>query len=397
MARFHSAHDLATALRPSSPVLCIRPHAATRAARWFVANFPGKSFYAVKANPSPWLIQALIDGGINQFDVASINEVRLLSDLAPDGELAFLHPVKSREAIREAYFAHGVRIFALDTQEELDKILEATDRADDLVLFVRLSVSSALAKISLSSKFGIEIGPDEQLLQRARQYAKKLGISFHVGSQAMSPAAYTEALERCQDAILRSGVFVEIIDIGGGFPSTYPGMQAPPLEEYLIEINKSFAKLTASGNCEFWCEPGRALSAEAASLVVRIEARKGNVLYLNDGFYGSLYDAGALAWMYPSQVLNDRTGENIPFSAYGPTCDDHDYLPGPFYLPSDIQEGDHIEIGMLGAYSTSMATNFNGFGQHKEIIVGNEPMMSMYQGLLDSVSTSDVADFVRGK
>ena len=379
VAQFYTAHDLAEALCPSLPVLCIRPHAAIRAARWFVNEFRGKAFYAVKANPSPWLIHALWEGGIRQFDVASLPEIRQLREIVPDCDLAFMHPIKSPEAIREAYFAHGVRSFSLDTIEELEKIRAATDEAEDLTLLVRISVSSALAKISLSSKFGVKDEDAVTLIRETKKISHRFGLSFHVGSQAMAPQAFAQAIDDCAGYAEASGVAIDILDIGGGFPSLYPGMMPPEMDDYLKGISSAIGAHDCFKSAEIWSEPGRALAAEAASLVVRVEGRKGNILYFNDGYYGSLYDAGALGWNYPVQLLGRPSGEElVPYSAYGPTCDDSDYLPGPFILPQDIQVGDYVEIGMLGAYGSSMATGFNGFGSYTEIEVQDEPMSTMY-------------------
>ncbi len=152
MSEHHSALGLASALRPVQPVTLIRPHAATRAARFFAEKFPGRSLYAVKANPSPALITLLWESGITHFDTASLAEVRLVREYAPEATLCFMHPVKAEEAIREAYFEHGVRIFSLDSAEELDKIVRATEGAADLTLCVRIRVSSDHSKLSLASK-----------------------------------------------------------------------------------------------------------------------------------------------------------------------------------------------------------------------------------------------------
>jgi ornithine decarboxylase len=361
-------------------VFCQRPHAATRAARWFSSRFSGRVFYAVKANPSAWLLDALIAGGIDHFDTASIAEVRLVRSRYPDATISFMNPVKSFEAINEAYHSHGVRIFSLDSQSELDKIVEATGAADDLTLCVRLKVPGDYANISLANKFGIDPEEAIPLLQHTRQAADALGICFHVGSQTMSPIAYGIALDRVQETIVNSGVIVDAINVGGGFPSHYPGMFPPPLELYLNEIERRFETMLTTQNGELWCEPGRALAAESTSLVVRVEGRRDQHLFINDGVFGALYDAGAVGWNYPVRRLGqqDNSMGLEEFSFYGPTCDDADVMQGPFLLPDDIKIGDYIEIGMLGAYGTAMRTNFNGFMTHQEVMVADEPMSSMY-------------------
>ena len=377
------AADIAK-LRPVQPVTLLRPHAARRAARFFAEKFPGRSLYAVKANPSPDLLQILWESGVTHFDVASIGEVRLVHDALPDAVLCFMHPVKAEEAIAEAYFDHGVRTFSLDSFEELEKIVRATSAdgvaASDLSLLVRIRVSSDHAKLSLASKFGADPRDISALLMAARQAADALGICFHVGSQAMTPAAFAEAMTRVRTAIVESAVTVDIVDVGGGFPSSYPGMEPPPLETYFSVIHETFESLPISYSAELWCEPGRALCAEYASVLVRVEKRRGDELYINDGAYGALFDAAHIGWRYPVRLVREQDSHVRPmaFSFYGPTCDDLDRMAGPFELPGDVGVGDFIEIGMLGAYGCAMRTQFNGFGVVDSQIVDDEPMASLY-------------------
>ena len=374
------------AFSPDEPVILNRPHAAARAARFFVEKFPGKSLYAVKANPSADLLQVLWDSGITHYDVASIAEVRAVRAVLPEAVLCFMHPVKTASAIAEAYKVHGVRTFSLDTHEELEKIVAATasddgSPAEDLSLCVRLRVSSEYAEISLASKFGIDLADAAPLLQATRQVADCLGICFHVGSQAMSPFAYVQALERVRAAIVDASVTIDIVDVGGGFPSVYPGMEPPPLEDYFGVIHRAAESLPVSYSSELWCEPGRALCAEYNSLIVRVEKRRGRELYINDGAYGALFDAAHVGWRFPVKLLRDNASEEAsPFSFFGPTCDDMDHMEGPFELPDDIGPGDYIEIGMLGAYGAAMRTKFNGFGASETVEVSDEPMASQYTG-----------------
>ncbi len=379
-APFENAIDLVKAQRPVDPVTLLRPHAARRAARFFVEKFPGRSLYAVKANPSPDLLQILWDSGITHYDVASLAEVRLVHGTLPDATLCFMHPVKAEEAIEEAYALHGVRTFSLDSLEELEKIKRATGNAEDLTLCVRIRVSSEHSKLSLASKFGALPADLPALLMAARQASDALGICFHVGSQAMTPHAYALALEQVRVAIVNSGVTVDVVDVGGGFPSSYPGMEPPPLEAYFDTIHRCFERLPVSYSSELWCEPGRALSAEYSSLLVRVEKRRGDELYINDGAYGALFDAAHIGWRFPVSLVRHQPSNtrDMAFSFYGPTCDDMDHMAGPFMLPADIQAGDFIEIGMLGAYGSAMRTGFNGFGKSAQHIASDAPMVTMY-------------------
>ena len=388
----HNALGLAQALRPVQPVTLNRRRAAARAARFFKQTFPGRALYAVKANPSPDLIALLWENGITDYDVASIAEVRLVRGLLPEAALYFMHPVKAEEAIREAYFDHGVRTFSLDTMEELEKIIRATKSAEDLTLCVRIRVSSEHSKLSLAAKFGVDAAESKELLIAARQASDALGICFHVGSQAMTPSAYTQAMERVRAAIVESGVTVDVVDVGGGFPSIYPGMEPPPLEHYFDAIHRSFESLPVSYSSELWCEPGRALCAEYSSLIVRVEKRRGDELFINDGAYGALFDAAHVGWRFPVELLRETPSDtrDMPFSFYGPTCDDMDHMAGPFMLPADVKSGDFIEIGMLGAYGCAMRTGFNGFGAGDTYQVDDEPMDTLYGDVAPELRASNV-------
>jgi len=361
------------------------------AARWFGDNFKGDVFYAVKANPSPWVIRTLAENGVNAFDVASVAEVELVAEHAPGCRIAFMHPVKSREAIARAHGEFGVKTFALDTHEELAKILEATGGAKDLNLIVRLAVDGSSAAYSLSGKFGVDPLDAAPLLLAARQATQELmGVSFHVGSQCMRPSAYPAAMAQASRALVRAGVFADVVDVGGGFPSVYPGMIPPDMSEYLAAIERGFADMMVHETTELWCEPGRALVAEGASLLTRVELKKGDALYLNDGAYGSLFDAAHAKWPFPVKLHRaegEATGALKPFRFYGPTCDSVDVMPGPFWLPEDVREGDYVEIGMLGAYGTALSTRFNGFGDVDTARMDDAPMASMFGLAPRSIAT----------
>ncbi|MGH7022883.1 MAG: type III PLP-dependent enzyme [Caulobacteraceae bacterium] len=360
----------------------MRPDAVRTAARWFQANFKGDALYALKANPSPWVIRALHESGVAGFDVASIHEIELAREHAPGARLAFMHPIKSRRAIASAYSDFGVRVFALDSHEELEKIVHATGGASDLTLMVRLAVEAPGAAYALTGKFGVDFAAASDLLLAARRATGDLmGVTFHIGSQCMRPSAFQAAMAQASRALVRAGVFADVVDVGGGFPSIYPGMLPPDLSDYVAAIDRGFAEMMVHETTELWCEPGRALVAEGSSLLTRVELRKGDALYLNDGAYGSLFDAAHAKWRFPARLLR-ADGESDaplkPFQLYGPTCDSADQMPGPFWLPEDIDEGDHVEIGMLGAYGVAMATRFNGFGELETVEVADAPMASMF-------------------
>ena len=382
MHTYQSPLDLVRERSPERPVALVRPDTVALAARWFQESFKGEVLYAVKANPSPWVIKTLAANGLRAFDVASVPEIELVAEHAPGSKMAFMHPVKSRTAISAAYFDHGIRTFSLDTHEELAKILDATGQARDLNLMVRLAVSSEGSSYPLSGKFGVEPHEAPGLLLAARRATQDLmGVAFHVGSQCMRPTAYQGAMAGASRALVRAGVFADVVDVGGGFPSIYPGMVPPSLGDYIDSIDRGFAEMMVHETTELWCEPGRALVAESSSVLTRVDLRKGDALYLNDGSYGSLFDATHSKWPFPVKLIREEGAGDAPlkpFRFYGPTCDSIDHMPGPFWLPEDVGEGDYIEIGMLGAYGVAMATRFNGYGDLGLAELEDAPMASMY-------------------
>ncbi|MEI7668977.1 MAG: type III PLP-dependent enzyme [Pseudomonadota bacterium] len=379
--RFSSAHELVLNMKPSESVHCMRPHVIETAAKWFVSAFCGKVMYAVKTNPEPAALKTIFAAGIKDFDVASLNEIALVAEQCPDATMHYMHPVKSRESIMFAYHKYNVRSFSLDSMEELAKILEMTGNAKDLTLYVRLAVANESAAYSLKGKFGIAADEAALLLQECRKYAEKLGICFHVGSQCMNPEDYRSAIESVRSVIEDAQVKIDAIDVGGGFPSAYPSLAPVALQEYMDVISDSLINSGFGDDYQIFCEPGRAIVAENGSVIVKVELRKGNSLYINDGVYGSLFDAGYPAFIYPTRAIRLDGGfsaQSLEFKFFGPTCDSLDTMNGPFTLPSDIKEGDWIEIGGLGAYSKSMRTNFNGFYSDKQAELMDSPMLSMY-------------------
>lgn len=381
MLTYQTPLDLVRDRLPEKPVACVRPDRVALAADWFQENFPGEVLYAVKANASNWALDAIHAAGLRWFDVASENEIELIASRFPAATMAFMHPVKSRRAIERAYFQYGVRIFALDCEAELAKIVAATNGAKDLTLIVRLAVSNSEAGLPIAGKFGATRDDAPALLQSARRYADELGVSFHVGSQCMSPSAFRDAMNLASSIILDAAVTVDIVDVGGGFPSAYPGMTPPDLKHYIDVIEECFEEMPVLENADLWCEPGRALVAESTSILAKVELAKDGALYINDGSYGNLFDATHCKWPFPIKAHRAAgvfESEEKEFKLFGPTCDAIDTLEGPWLLPADINEGDYVEIGMIGAYGVAMATRFNGFGETDTIVVKDAPWSSMY-------------------
>jgi len=367
--------DLVAAARPKEPMHCLRPATLAATARDFVAAFPGDVLYAVKCNPEPAVLRALWDGGVRHFDCASANEVTLVRQMFPDAAIHFMHPVKARGAIRDAWARHGVRDFVLDGADELAKLrteIAATGVAGALGLIVRLALPKGQAVLDLSGKFGAAPDDAAALLRAARPHAARLGISFHVGSQCLDPLAWRQALCMVGDVIRAAGVAIDIVDVGGGFPVAYPEVEPPALGAFIAEIEAGFENLGIP-EARLWAEPGRALVAGGASVVLQVQQRRGDALYVNDGVFGCLADAGALGFRYPVRLIRPDGAvpddELLAFRFFGPTCDSADAMRGPFLLPADAAEGDWIEVGQLGAYGSCLRTGFNGFDRARIVAV----------------------------
>jgi ornithine decarboxylase len=379
---------------PADPIYCLRPKYLKKAVNFFSKNFiakknPTNILYSVKSNPDKQVLQYLYDFGIRHFDVASLNEIKLIYELFGDKvKMSFMHPIKSPESIFQAYYNYNIKDFSLDSFDELEKIIRITNNAKDLGLHIRLSIPNSHSAIDLSGKFGILPSESVSLLRKTRASSAKLGICFHVGSQCLEPVEYRNAIMITKEVLESSKVNIDVLDIGGGFPTVYPSMTPPNLQCYFDEIFDSINQLNLSPNCQIWCEPGRALVADSGSLIVRVEGRKNQMLYINDGTYGGLFDAGYPAFIYHTKAwrvsdksrnfYHDLSSNKIPFGFYGPTCDSLDTMKGPFYLPENISAGDYIEIFQLGAYSKSIRTDFNGFNNTLQIEVIDEPIESIY-------------------
>ena len=383
MQKFKSVENLINQLKPEKPVYCIRKNSVATASKFFLKNFPGDILYAVKTNPHPLVIKTLIENGINQFDVASIEEIKRVKEFASTAKCSFMHTIKSPESIKKAYFEYGVKTFSLDTKEELTKIIKSTDNAKDLELFVRVAVSNEHAEIDLSKKFGALNSEALGLLRLANQYAKKIGLSFHVGSQCMHPISYAKGISEIGNIIKKIKIVPDYINVGGGFPTIYPDLIPHNMIEYFSEIKKGLDNLKLERMPKIICEPGRALVAESGSTIVRVNLRKKQKLYINDGTYGTLFDAGTPNIVFPTKMIKESSSKIISkkmtaFNFFGPTCDSMDYMKGPFVLPNNIKENDYIELGQLGAYGLTFRTQFNGFFSDEIYEVEDNPIMSMY-------------------
>jgi len=383
MQKFKTVADLVNQLRPDKPVYCIRKNSILSVSSFFQKKFPGKILYAIKTNPHPEIIKTLLKSGIDQFDVASIEEIKSVRKFSTTAKCSYMHTVKSRESISEAYFKYGIKTFALDTKDELIKIIESTSNAKDLELFVRVAVSNEHAEIDLSKKFGALNSEAAGLLRLVKQHSSKIGLSFHVGSQCMHPISYAKGITEIGNIIKKTKIIPDYINVGGGFPTIYPDLIPQSLDNYFDEIKKGLENLKINNLPKIICEPGRALVAESGSTIVRVNLRKKQKLYINDGTYGTLFDAGTPNIVFPSKMIKESSNKIISkkltaFNFYGPTCDSMDYMKGPFLLPNNIKENDYIELGQLGSYGLTFRTQFNGYYSDEIYEVEDTPIMSMY-------------------
>jgi ornithine decarboxylase len=375
--RFADARAMVAALQPSYPVYCLKPALLVDAAQRFIDLFPGRVLYAVKCNPHRRVLRALWAGGIRHFDTASLPEIAMVRELFGEAGIYFMHPVKGRAVIKTAWRVYGVDQFIVDHPDELAKVLEETDGGDGIAIFVRVKTPQVEGTFyHLSNKFGAEPDAAVGLLREAHEQGCQTGLAFHVGSQCGDPAAYTSALEMVGRVVEQAKVELNFLDVGGGFPGYYADTQAPPLEDFIEAIESGVRRLKLRRDCVLMCEPGRALVADGCNLIVQVQLRKDNRLYINDGIYGSLSETVDAGVQYRARLIR-LTGEPstnlVPYIINGPTCDSLDVLPKPFHLPADTREGDWIEIEQTGAYSNALASHFNGFHPETFVEIGPEP------------------------
>jgi len=382
LAHYASIPALIGATRPAYPYYVLHPRRFQAAARRFLDHFPGTTMYAVKVNPALDVLDQVYEAGIRHFDTASLVEIELIRGRYPDSICHFMAPVRIPGEAGIAVKKHGLTDFVIDCDPELDKLLSETDGGKGLRIFVRVATPLGGAMLELSSKFGTTPQNAARLLKRVAIAGAKPALTFHVGSQCLSPFTYAQAVELARRAAVASGVEIDALDVGGGFPGPYPGSDVPPFHWYADTIRESLSTFPLKPGSDIFCEPGRALIAEGVSLVTRVILRRGDQLFLNDGIYGSFDELALPAWSaeYPRRVygfgpagrLRERSGELKPFKIFGPTCDTVDVLPRPMQLPHTIQQDDYIVFETMGAYSLALRTGFNGFYPNDWAIVDGD-------------------------
>ncbi len=370
---YGDARSVVRQLDPDNPLFLFAAGALSSRVRAFLEGFPGETAYAVKANPGAHVLQGMVAAGIRTFDVASLDEIERVRAVLPGAVIHYHNPVKSRAEIRTAAIEHGVRRFVADCPEEIEKIASCLANhvaAGEIELAIRFRLpASGRAVHDFTSKFGATAAETSQLLVDvvARGYVPVL--TFHPGSQCTEPAAWRRHIIAASEIARTARVELARLNVGGGFPDHYAGLEAPDLATIFNEI--ADATRTAFGARHaphLECEPGRGLVASSSSLLARVKLVKqaSGEVYLNDGIYGGLLEWSQAPSLRPAiQVI--RAGRKLAgttFAAvlYGPTCDPLDRLPATVALPRTIREGDHIELGPLGAYGAATSTRFNGYG-----------------------------------
>jgi ornithine decarboxylase len=378
--RFATIEKAIGALRPVEPVYCLFPQKFHIAAKRFLDGFLGDAMYAVKANPVPHVLDLVYAAGIRHFDTASLGEVELVRGRFDDAICHFMAPVRLPGHAKTAFEKYGVTDYVVDCDAELDKLIAETGQPQKLRVFVRLATQLGGALLELSSKFGTTPAEGARLLKRVAELGAAPCITFHVGSQCLSPFSYAQAVEITRRTIGLAGLDIKALDIGGGFPGPYTNNDVPPYHWYFDTIREALATLERD-DLPILCEPGRALIAEGLSLITQVVLRKGDRLFINDGTYGSFDELTLPGWNadYPTRVFTvdaknralPLPGALRPFRVYGPTCDTLDVLPRPQMLPEGIGPGDYIVFDMMGAYSVAVRTTFNGFYPDNWVQIGN--------------------------
>lgn len=330
-------------------------------------NLPGvEIFYAVKCNPEEQILQALQNSG-SSFEVASLGELKRLTKIGVKPEdVIYSNPVKPIEHIRGA-FELGLRHFAFDSPEELEKLAE---HAPGARVYLRMSVSNHGSLINLSNKFGANKTHASALLTLAEDLGLvPYGIAFHIGSQSESLELWDRAFEDVLDVLEElkgSSIKLSVLNIGGGFPVTYTE-KVPSIEKIGKVITNNIKRLPYG--MDIWCEPGRFLVGEpgviAATVIGRATRQNKPWLYLDVGRFQAfveMFESDSL--QYPVFTSIDGSPGSTPKSLYtitGPSCDSYDTISREVSLPTNLKLGDKLYFGTAGAYTHVYGAPFNDF------------------------------------
>ena len=359
--------DRLDALGVATPFLAVDPALVSAKVQALRAALPGvQPFYAVKCNPEPAVLQAVAAAG-GSFEIASAGEWEILSALGVDAaDVLYSNPVKPAGHIA-ATAAAGVWRFAVDSAGEVDKVAR---EAPGAAVHVRVAVDDTDSVFPLSRKFGVTPDRAVDLLRRARARGlQPYGLTFHVGSQCSTPAAWTRAvgsLAGAMSTLAQDGITLTMLDLGGGLPAWY-GSAVPGVEEVAEAVERGL-RLLPYRPALLAAEPGRHVVAEAAVMVYTVigRERRGDRewLYLDVGGYHGMIETQQTAggWEYPLWTSRSAgPAGTVPYVVTGPTCDSADTMFHDVELPADLAEGDRVHIGSTGAYTLSYASSFNGF------------------------------------
>lgn len=376
MERYPSVSALLDAVKPSHPVYCVFPHVYRETAHQFLNNFPGRVLYAVKAGSDPAVIKVLVDAGLTHFDCASLPEIEVVNSISRDTTCYFMVPVRLRDEARIAQQEYGVKHFVLDHLSGVPQLASEIDMSK-AVVFARMAVHHSAAMYDLSTKFGAPAEDIPALIDAIVKTGAEPALAFNVGSGVTDPTAYKDAIEQASAVLESLPMKIRLVDIGGGYPRSYPDFKMPDLSGYFDSIRQAAAELPMAENGEILGEPGRAMAAPGLSAISEVLMRKDDRLYLNDGMHGIFWELRYEGHTrFPHRVFRDgqeHKGETRPFELYGPTCDSVDVLPEKIQLPADVRPGDYLEFGRLGAYSLSGRTDFNGrYSDHIVLIDGED-------------------------
>ncbi|MGI9303875.1 MAG: type III PLP-dependent enzyme [Gammaproteobacteria bacterium] len=375
---FSTVESMVKSLKPDSPVYCFRPQEFHQRAREFLDFFPGRVLYAVKCNPHPLVLRSLYEAGVHHYDTASLEEIILIRKSFPDADCYFMHPVKPRGELKKANGRYAVAHYVIDNEGELEKLVAEIGKGDGRVVLVRMKTPSYDVAIKLSEKFGAPPEEAVGLLRMVKEAGFQPGLAFHIGSQCREPAAFTDAIRIAGEVNAKADVDLHYFDIGGGFPIQYADDRVPVLRAYFDAIAAALKRIQLRKDCVIMCEPGRALVGSGCSVVVRVLMRKADTIYINDGIYHSFSESffGKVKFPVRAVPAPGRTfsKEAQEFSIFGPTCDSLDILEHKYALPDDIQEGDWLEFGQMGAYSNALRTMFNGIYPNTFVTVNAPPL-----------------------
>ncbi len=349
--------------QPDHPILYFAPQVLHQAAERFLAGFPGLVTYAVKANPHPAVLSNLVAAGIAAFDVASPAEMDAVRAASPDAVMHYNNPVRSDQEIAKG-IAHGVTSWSVDDLSELEKLRDVPRECE---IAVRFALPVAGAAYDFGSKFGASPQEAVALLKAVAAMGWTPALCFHPGTQCEDAAAWVEYIHAARGIVDAAGVKIARLNVGGGFAANRNG-KAPDLEHVFTAIGHAVHEAFGAEAPQLICEPGRAMVSEAFTLAARIKGmrKQGQVVYLNDGIYGGLVDIRDMG--LPGRVAvvgrdgHHRQAVCQPRIVFGPTCDSLDRLPDGLPLPMDSAIGDYVLFPGLGAYSSAMSTEFNGYG-----------------------------------